>query len=171
MNKKMISLALVVAMLGAPSVSLAQKLSSGKPVSVRLTSDIESNGKIRNEVTAIVDRDVKDAATDAVLIKRGTPVVIDAHIQKARGVGKPAAVKLTCLSTKAVDGQEIALQGALNEEGDSRKGTALGVGIGVGVFCWPALFCLCIKGEKINIPANTLIHNIVVNDDYMIKAE
>lgn len=159
-------------LLMASSSVFSQKLTNGKNVSVRLTSEIYSNTKEKVPETAIVDKDVKDASGSYVLIRIGPPVTLDAMIQKARGVGKPASVQIKCLYTTAVDGQEIALQGGMTQTGKSKKGTALGVGLGVGIpVCWPVMFCLCIKGEKITIPENTIINNVVVNDDYAIRTE
>lgn len=118
-------------------------------IPIRLTSEVYSNTKPKDQTppTAIVDADIKDDNGQYVLIRRGTPVEIAATVRKAKGVGKGAYVKLDALSTKSVDGQLIRLQGNLIKEGKNRKGTALGVGLGVGlIVCWPCLFCLCIKG-------------------------
>lgn len=171
MKKILLMTAVAMMSIGIANAQTA-KLPNGKSVPVRLTSDIYSNSKTQTEPTAIVDSDVRDDSNGHVLIRRGTPVVLDAHIQKARGVGKPASVKLLCLTTTAVDGQTIRLQGGYDKEGQSRKGTALGVGLGVGIpVCWPCLFCLCIKGEKLHIPQNTMFSNVVVNDTYRIATE
>lgn len=95
-----------------------------------------------------------------------------ATIRKAKGVGKGAYVKLDFISTTSVDGQTIRLQGNLIREGADKKGTALGVGLGVGLtVCWPCLFCLCIKGEKVTIPENTMAYNVVTNDIYQIDID
>ena len=119
-------------LLMASSSVFSQKLANGKNIPVRLTSEIYPTAKEKVPVTAIVDKDVKDASGSYVLIRRGIPVALDAMIQKARGVGKPASVQIKCLYTTAVDGQEIALQGGLAQTGKSKKGTALGVGLSAG---------------------------------------
>ena len=147
---------------------MAWKLPNGKPVCVRVTETVDDNNR-QSSVHAIVDRDVKDPATDNILIRRGTPVQISSDTRKAKGVGKPGHIRLQCLSTQAVDGQTIALQGSFSIEGESRKGLALGLGIGLGLWVWPALFCLCIKGEAARLPADVLIPNVVVGDDYEIS--
>ena len=147
-------------------------LSNGKNIPIRLTSEIQSNSKAKNPTTptAIVDADIKDDNNQYLLIRRGTPVEIAATIQKAKGVGKGAYIKLEFLSTHSVDGQLIRLQGNLIREGKNRKGTALGIGLGAGLtVCWPCLFCLCIKGEKLTIPESTLCNNGVSNDIYQIN--
>lgn len=147
-------------------------LHSGQPVQVRLTSPIDTKTakkKTPIQVSAIVEQDVRAESSDVILIRRGTPIELDAQIVRAKGVGKPGSVFLRCLSTQAVDGQHINLQGTLEQNGANRKGTALGVGLGVGLtVCWPCLFCLCIKGEQVVIPENTMIHNVVVNGNYSI---
>jgi hypothetical protein len=54
--------------------------------------------------------------------------------------------------------------------GDDREGLAIGLGIGAGIVVFPfGLFCLCIKGEEAYIPSNTIITNVVVDDNYTIK--
>ena len=149
----------------------AEKLPNGKPVSVRLTNSVKSNVKNKQIVTAIVDRDVVDTHSGAVLIGRGTPVTMGVNIRKAKGVGKPGEIQLQCISVKSVDNQDISLQGSYQVVGDDRKGLAIGLGVGLGLFCWPALFCLCIKGEKQELPADLLLPNVVVNDTYNIKVK
>ena len=154
---------------------MGHELHGGQPVHVRLTSPIDTKLAKKNtfiQVTAIVEQDVRADGNGDILIRRGTPIELDAQIVRAKGVGKPGSVFLRCLSTQAVDGQVINLQGTFEKTGGSRKGTALGVGLGVGLtVCWPVLFCLCIKGEQVVIPENTMIHNVVVNGNYSIRAE
>jgi hypothetical protein len=165
-------LILVVTVIAASFCAEAQTiLPNGKSIPIRLTSEIRSNPKDMNPAapTAIVDADIKDDHGIHTLIRRGTPVEIASEIKKAKGVGKGACIRLDFLSTTAVDGQRIRLQGNFIREGENRKGTALGVGLGIGLtVCWPCLFCLCIKGEKLVIRENTLIQNVVTNDTYRI---
>ena len=147
-------------------------LSNGKSIPIRLTSEIQSDVKAKYQVTptAIVDADIKGDSGTHTLIRRGTPVEIAATIQKSKGVGKGAYVKLDFLSTQSVDGQDIRLQGNLIRTGKNKKGTALGVGLGVGLtVCWPCLFCLCINGDEVIIPESTLVNNVVTNDIYQIR--
>ena len=166
--KKSISSLLIFMTLSIQTMAI--QLPNGKSVSVRLTETITSD-HAPSQVQAIIERDVKDPATDCILIRRGTPVSVTCTKQKARGVGKPGHLHLQCLSTQAVDGQTITLQGSLATTGEPRKGLALGLGLGLGLWVWPAIFCLCIKGEQASIPADTLLSNIVVNDDYEIAIQ
>lgn len=172
--KKLIFTCAAIAFLAATAQAQTTEavLPNGKNIPIRITSSIGSNTKKKPAPTAIVDADVKDDRSDHLLIRRGTPVEIAADIRKARGVGKGASIKFDFLSTTAVDGQRIRLQGSWGKEGDSKKGVALGVGLGVGLtVCWPCLFCLCIKGEKVSVPENTIINNVVACDSYRIQVE
>ncbi|MBP3565344.1 MAG: hypothetical protein J6J77_06900 [Alistipes sp.] len=146
------------------------QLNNGKAVQVRLTSEIYSNKKVSTQPSAIVEKDVRDENGN-ILIKRGTPVQMTCNIDKARGMGNGASVKLNFISTSAVDGQDIALQGIYAIEGKDRKGLALGLGIGTGAtILFPfGFFFMCIKGEPVTIPEQTIIPNIVINDNYKIR--
>lgn len=126
-------------------------------------SNKASNG---TEVVVVDDDVVKDGT---VVIAKGTHVKVSINKKKAKGVGKAGSVELRCISTTSVDGQTIALEGMKAEEGDSRQGLALGLGIGLGVFTLIGFACLAIKGEKANIETNTIIPNIMVMDDYLIE--
>lgn len=146
-------------------------LNNGKNVQIRLTSEIYSNSKSLITPAAIVEKDVRNDNGD-VLIRRGTPVEVICDVQKSKGMGKPAYVKLNFVSTTAVDGQDISLQGIFTVDGKDRKGAALGLGLGTGLtVLFPfGFFFFCIKGEPVTIPDGTVIsNNIVVNDNYKIK--
>lgn len=168
--KKITSLILALILLF--NNGFAQNLRNGQAVFVRLTNEIKTKNKLQSDVTAIVDKDVVDPLTNKILISRGTTVEMSAIIKRAKGVGKPAELKLQCLSTQAIDGQRIMLQGSYAEKGDNRKGLALGLGIGLPIlFVWPAIFCLCIKGGHIEIPSDMTIDNVVVNDNYVVVTQ
>ena len=170
--KKNLLTGLALLSLWAGIAQTKSSLYNGKPIPVRLTAAVESKNRFSITPTAIVDADILDNENNRILIRRGTPVIMDVQTQRAKGVGKPGYVKIDCLTTTAVDGQLIRLTGSHALEGKSRKGTALGVGLGVGIpFFWPCMFCLCIKGENVAVPANTVFNNIVVNDRYLIEGE
>ena len=96
------------------------KIPVGKNIPVTLTSEIYSNSRASQQVSATVSNDIK-ADDGTVVIRRGTPVNINAEIKKAKGVGKGASVRLDIISTTAVDGQTIYLQGLFQRHGDDRK--------------------------------------------------
>lgn len=141
-------------------------LTRGTQVPVRLTSDATS--KSATTPTAIVEKDVV-ARDGHLLIKQGTPVEVQLERQKARGCGRPGSLVLKMVATQSVDGQRIALEGSQEEEGVNKKGQAIGLGVGLGIFIWPCLFILCKKGGEATIPSNTTFSNVSVAFDYTIE--
>ncbi len=148
------------------------KINNGQSISIRTTKSVSSRTK-NPDVTAIVERDVKDISGEKILIRRGTPIELTVKTQKAKGVGKAGSIDISFLSTTAVDGQKISLLGGINSEGKNREGAALGCGLGLGltILCPVGFFFLCIKGENVEIPAHTIIQNVTINDNYLIRIE
>lgn len=120
--------------------------------------------------SAIVENDVK-SKDGRVLIKRGTPVQLQIDRQKARGVGKPGSVTVKCVSTNAVDGQSILLEGSVSGEGNDKKGLSIGLGVGLGLTFLPGVgfAFLSIKGEQAVIENNTIIPTVFVMNDYSVE--
>ncbi len=163
------SLAIILAsLIFNLSVFAATPLERGTTVSVRLTSS--ANSKQKTNPTAIIENDVKNRE-GVVLIKRGTPVTLQIERKKAKGCGKGGYLHVKCVSTTAVDGQHITLEGAVEQEGDKKVGLALGLGIGLGLTFLPfvGFAFLAIKGEQAKVDANTLITPVYVMNDYAIE--
>lgn len=120
--------------------------------------------------SAIVENDVK-SKDGRVLIKRGTPVQLQIDRQKARGVGEPGSVTVKCVSTNAVDGQSILLEGSVSGEGNDKKGLSIGLGVGLGLTFLPGVgfAFLAIKGEQAVIENNTIIPTVFVMNDYSVE--
>lgn len=161
---------LVFAIFAITTLSAQQyNLTSGQSVRVRLSSAIDSGSTLQATPVAIVDANITDHEGN-ILIRRGTPVELNVETQKHKGLGKPGYIKIDCLTTTAVDGQIVYLMGGMTESGKNREELALGLGVGLGIAAFPfGLFCLCIKGEDAYISGNTMIPNIVVDDNYNIK--
>lgn len=144
-------------------------LRRGTVLSVRIVSSITSkNGGV--DPSAIVENDVYGKNGELV-IRRGTPVVLQVDKKKAKGCGKPGYVNVKCVSTSAVDGQSITLEGAVSDEGDSKKGLALGLGFGLGLTFLPfvGFAFLAIRGEQGSIADNTVMPSVFVMNDYTVK--
>lgn len=150
------------------STFAAIPLRRGTQVPVRLVEKMSS--KKSTTPNAIVDTDVK-AADGTVVIKGGTPVNVESKVKKAKGTGKPGTINIKFVSTTAVDGTRIALEGSNVEvEGKNKRGVALGVGLGLGLtIVWPLLFVMCKKGGQAVIDANTLYNNIYTAYDVDIN--
>lgn len=116
----------------------------------------------------IVTQDVK--ADGVTVIAAGTPVMSQVTSIKRRGCGRPGSVSVNILSTTATNGEIVRLMGQpLVKEGVSKKGKAIGLGVGLGIFIWPGLACLAIKGGEAEIPAGTIIQNMMTNNEVTIK--
>lgn len=167
MSKKKLAIIMALSVLNL-SVFASTPLSRGTTLSVRITSQISSKSKGTH--TAFVENDVK-SKDGAVLIKRGTPVELQIEKKKAKGCGRAGYVQVKCISTSAVDGQNIILEGSTDAEGDDKKGLAIGLGVGLGLTFLPfvGFAFLAIKGNQAVIPSNTLIPNVFVMNDYEIQ--
>ena len=85
-------------------------------------------------------------------------------------IGTGTGLQIGCISTTAVDGQIISLSGGIEQDGENRQGAAIGLGVGLGLTFLPlgGFFFLCLKGEKVDIPAGTTIFGVTVTDNYDI---
>ena len=148
------------------SIFASAPLTRGTVVYIRTMS--EMNSKTGGTLDAVVDGDVK-AADGSVLIKKGTRVNVNTDCQKAKGVGKPGIIILSNLSTTSVDGQQINLAGSVSEQGESKRGKALGLGLGLGLgLLLPCLAILAKKGGEAVIPSGTVYNQFSVSDEYLI---
>lgn len=166
MFKKFCCLFMALSVLNL-SVFAGVPLRRGTVVYVKTQSDVSSKSG-SNTLTAVVDSDVK-ASDGTVVISRGTPVTANVEVTKARGVGKPGKIAIKSMTTNTVDGQNVLLYGSVNEEGQIKKGKALGLGIGLFCFLGPIfLSCLAIKGGQAMIPAGTVFTQFSTADEYQI---
>ena len=167
MLKKFSCLFMAMAVLNL-SVFAGTPLRRGTMVLVRTQSEITSKN-VSNTLNAIVDSDVK-ASDGTIVISRGTPVMANMEVKKAKGVGKPGEIAIKSMSTTSVDGQHIYLNGSVNEEGESKKGKALGLGLGLGLLVFlPFIGFLGKKGGQAKIPAGTVFTQFSTADDYQIE--
>lgn len=148
--------------------SFAVPLRRGTSVIVRLSTTANSNRNtpIRAEVASDVT-----VAGEAVIL-RGTPVELSVNKRKSKCVGTPGYLQIGCISTTAADGQTIALAGEIEMEGVNRQGTAIGLGVGLGLTFLPVggFLFLCLKGQKAELPAGSTILGVTVMDNYDIDS-
>lgn len=167
MFKRIFALIMAVSMVNL-SLLASTPLERGTSLSVRITSQITS--KKSSTASAIVENDVK-GKNGKIVIKRGTPVQLQLNKKSARGCGKAGYVSVKCISTQATDRQNITLEGNISDEGENRKGLAIGLGVGLGLTVLPfvGLAFLAIKGQNAVIESNTIIPNVFVMNDYTIE--
>jgi hypothetical protein len=171
MIKKVKIFALVIIFFVIGSSTNAQstaELNYGTQVSVLIDTEVSSENT--STVTGHIFSDVKDRNRN-IIIKEGTPVDLEIIRNKRKGVGKPGKLEIKFLSTKAIDGQTIILNGSKFVEGENKKGKALGIGIGIGVglLFLPMLAYIAKKGGPAELPANTVIHNVTLAKDYEVS--
>ncbi|MCH8317647.1 MAG: caspase family protein [Bacteroidetes bacterium] len=152
--------------------SLAQETSvlmSGTYIPIKIENTVSSKGS--NNVIAIINQDIADFEGNK-LIAAGTRVELSVIKTKARATGKPGSIKITVVSTTAVDNQIIGLVGDYFTEGQERKNTALWL-TGCGCFIIPPVnfLFLFMKGTEATIPASTMITNARVTSSYKINTK
>ena len=145
------------------------KLSHGEILEVRIIDGFDGK-KVREAINAATDNHIKDSVRRQTLMRRGTPVRIEAKIEKPKALGQGGKIRLNLLSVRAVDGQDIRLSRSVEYVGKKRRGLALGLGIGLplGTFCLPCFACLAIKGLPAEVPSGELITYVTVQGDYTI---
>ena len=99
-------------------------------------------------------------------------MILSVNKKKAQGLGKQGYLQIECILTTAIDGQTILLSGGIEKEGNNRQGASIGLGVGLGLTFLPlgGFFFLCLKGEKVDIPAGTTIFGVTVMDNYDISS-
>lgn len=157
----------IVILLVFPFMCKAQTLQEGTRVPVRIINRVMSGNNCT--ANAVVDVDVN--VNGVVVIKNGTPVVMNFSQKEARWAGRRGVVTLRAESTTSIVGDKIALKGEMGFKGKNKKGLALGLGIGLGVFIWPVLYCLAIQGGEAECPEGTLLNGISVAYPYVLNKE
>ena len=159
-------LLLLACLLPSFMSSFAQStLKSGSNVTLRFVEELKGNSIGANVVVA---NDVK--VGDKIIVSAGTPVQTQVTGTKRRGCGRAGVLNVAFISTRATDGTLVNLmEGRILREGKNKKGLAIGLGVGLGVFAWPFLGCLAIKGGDAIIPEGTLTTNVLTANEVTIK--
>ena len=159
-------LLLLACLLPSFMSSFAQTtLKSGSVVNLRFAEEVKSNSNVANVVVA---NDVK--VGDKIIVSAGTPVQTQVTGTECRGCGRAGVLNVAFISTRATDGTLVNLMGgSISREGKNKKGLAIGLGVGLGVFAWPFLACLAVKGGEAVIPEGTLTTNVLTANEVTIK--
>ena len=147
------------------SSSAQSTLKSGSVITLRFVEEVKSNSNAANVVVA---NDVK--VDDKIIVSAGTPVQTQVTAIKRRSCGIAGVLNVAFISTRATDETLITLMGgSISREGKNKKGLAIGLGVGLGVFAWPFLACLAVKGGEAVIPEGTLTTNVLTANEVTIK--
>lgn len=132
-------------------------------LNVKLTT--KETSKNMSKVKAKVAAPIISAKGDT-LIAAETPVIVQKeNCNKARGWGREGSMTLRVISTTAVDGQMVNLDGKLDLVGQNRRGGAIACGVVFGIiFCPIGFLGFCHKGTQATAKRGTIIPSTVVND-------
>lgn len=168
--KSVMSCMLIVAlMLCSPIEMIAQTtnnrnnvLESGTPLMLRLNEDLRSDNKADTGIiNAIVDTDVYSADGARVLIKAGTPAIIEFTVESNGSWGKAGKICLTHATTKAIDNKRVSLRLSNCQKGGSKLGGVIALSI---IFFPIGLLSGCMKGSMPKIPNGTIFNASVMQD-------
>jgi hypothetical protein len=146
-------------------------LKSGTPVVLEIIETVDSkSASVGSAIKLRVIRDVK--VDDVVVIKTGTRAEGKvSEVKSASGWGAKGDIAMTLTNTYAVDDTEILLSATQRAAGESKGGTAAGVGIGAGLLCLPlAATGFFIKGEEGKLPSGCEVKGYV-DGEYKIKVQ
>ena len=175
--KKVICILLSLCMINVNLMAVnSVLLESGTYVPIRIMETVSSKIKSKKtavvQPSAIVDSNIytKDGK---LLIKRGTPVMVNAVCMKAKSMGKGGEITITPQSTTAIDGQTITLQGSKTLYGDDCRSEVVTIGCLLGLFVLPIIGFLGFlgTGDNVEVPSDYVLTNSVVNSDYYINME
>ena len=74
------------------------KLSHGEILEVRIIDGFDGKN-VPQAINAVTDTDIKDPVTRQTVIRRGTPVRIEAKVEKPKGLGREGKIRLHLLTS------------------------------------------------------------------------
>lgn len=100
--------------------------------------------------------------TSSGIVATGTPVTVRIAEKAAGRVGRPGIISMDLADTTSVEGTFVHLVGHAEIQGRSKKGKAIGLGVGlIPVLSLFSLFFLMTKGEDASVSPGFLIHGVV----------
>lgn len=169
MKQVVSSLLAAVLLFGQPLESVAQTsadrsnlLETGTPLVLRVTEHFESDSQTESGyINSIVEADVYSSDGTQVLIKAGTPALIEYSTEPNGSWGKAGRICLTHATTKAIDNRRISLRLNSCKSG----GGKLGGVIALSVLFFPiGLISGCMKGSMPEIDPGSTFRASTVQD-------
>ncbi len=90
-----------------PIFAQSVRLSKGTTVAVTIVENIRSNEQYPT-AKVVVSGDIYDDSGSYIIIKQNTPVTVQLNIRKGKITGDVGKIEVTPISTKAVNGRQIA---------------------------------------------------------------
>lgn len=159
----------VAIMLCAPVEALAQSsevhtktLEYGTRVALVVDETFSAGSSIESGlIHATVLNDIYSDDGENILIKSGTPALINYTLEQNEHGGKPGKLTLSGATTKTVDNQRITLQLGYVKKGGSK---VLGV-VAISTFFFPLGLLSCIiKGGMPKLKQGSVINSTITED-------
>lgn len=169
MKRIVSSLLAAVLLFGQPLESVAQTsvnrsnlLEMGTPLVLRVSEYFKSDNQTESGyINSIVETDVYSSDGTQVLIKAGTPALIEYNSEPNGSWGKAGKICLTHATTKTIDNKRISLH--LNS--CKNGGGKLGGVIALSVLFFPiGLISGCMKGSMPKIEQGSTFHASTMQD-------
>lgn len=148
--------------LAQASVNKSKVLEYGTQVVLRINENFKgANNTDNGMIPSTVAADVYSADGTEVLIKAGTPAIIE-YTAESNGIcGKAGQICLTHATTKTIDNKSVSL----NMTSCKKGGDRLGGVIALSVLFFPiGLISLCMKGSMPNIQQGSAFTGLVMQD-------
>lgn len=159
-------LALLLAALVPGTLAAQTTLPAGTALYGELQERVTSKKKettVGDIVRATVWRDV--VVNGRTLIRAGTPIVTRvSHVKPAKIAGRKGQVLLEAVSTRAVDGNEVLLDGGYDKSGKGNKALAWTL---FALVAWPLVF---IKGKQAILDPGT-VFDAAIQADHQVRVE
>ena len=168
--KSVMSCMLIVElMLCSPIEMIAQTtnnrnnvLEGGTPLMLRVSEDFRTDNKAETGIiNATVDADVYSADGTRVLIKAGTPAIIEFSAESNGSWGKAGKICVTHATTKTIDNKRVSLRLSNCQKGGSKIGGVIALSV---IFFPIGLFSGFMKGSMPKIPNGTIFNASVMQD-------
>ena len=167
---RVISCVLIIALLCcAPLEGMAQSpntrsnvLENGTNLVLRVNENFKADNNAESgSINSIVETDVYSADGSKVLIKAGTPALIDFTLEPNGSCGKAGKICLTNAYTKTIDNKRVSLRLSSCKNGGSKLGGVIALSV---IFFPLGLISLCMKGSMPKIPQGTTFNALVIQD-------